>query len=74
MVGMELVEDEVKTPATKLTADVLETCKDLGLLIGKGGYFGNVIRITPPMCLTKEDVDFMLDVFDDVFAKETADV
>ena len=72
MGGLELVEDEDKTPATQLTADIFETCKDLGLLIGKGGYYGNVLRIKPPMCLTKEDIVFMLEVLDEAFAKETA--
>jgi alanine-glyoxylate transaminase/(R)-3-amino-2-methylpropionate-pyruvate transaminase len=71
MVGVELVEDADKTPAAQLTANVFETCKDMGLIIGKGGYFGNVLRIKPPMCITEEDVAFMLEVFDDAFAKET---
>ncbi len=64
MVGVELIEDENKTPATKLTADVFETCKDMGLIIGKGGYYGNVLRIKPPMCMTQDDVVFMLEVLD----------
>jgi len=72
MVGVELVEDEDKTPATQLTANVFETCKDLGLIIGKGGYFGNVLRIKPPMCLNENDIDFMLEVLEEAFAKETA--
>jgi alanine-glyoxylate transaminase / (R)-3-amino-2-methylpropionate-pyruvate transaminase len=72
MVGIELIEDQDKTPASKLTVDVLETCKDMGLLIGKGGFYGNVLRITPPMCLNEEDIAFMLEVLDEVFAKETA--
>jgi alanine-glyoxylate transaminase/(R)-3-amino-2-methylpropionate-pyruvate transaminase len=72
MVGVELIEDENKTPATKLTADVFETCKDMGLIIGKGGYYGNVLRIKPPMCMTQADVVFMLEVLDEAFAKETA--
>ncbi|MFT4592748.1 MAG: alanine-glyoxylate transaminase/(R)-3-amino-2-methylpropionate-pyruvate transaminase [Phycisphaerales bacterium] len=72
MVGVELIEDENKTPATQLTANIFETCKDNGLIIGKGGYFGNVLRIKPPMCITKEDVSFMLAVLDDAIAKETA--
>jgi len=72
MVGVELVEDDDKTPATQLTADIFETCKDLGLIIGKGGYFGNVLRIKPPMCIAKEDITFMLDVLEEAFAKETA--
>jgi alanine-glyoxylate transaminase / (R)-3-amino-2-methylpropionate-pyruvate transaminase len=72
MVGVELVSDDAKIPATQLTADIFETCKNLGLIIGKGGFFGNVLRIKPPMCLTENDIDFMLDVFDEAFAKETA--
>jgi alanine-glyoxylate transaminase/(R)-3-amino-2-methylpropionate-pyruvate transaminase len=71
MVGVELIENESKTPATKLTADIFETCKDMGLIIGKGGYFGNVLRIKPPMCITEEDIEFIVEVLDDAFATET---
>jgi alanine-glyoxylate transaminase/(R)-3-amino-2-methylpropionate-pyruvate transaminase len=71
MVGVELIEDEEKTPATQLTANVFETCKDLGLIIGKGGYYSNVLRIKPPMCVTEEDIVFMLEVLGEAFAKET---
>ncbi|MBC8201096.1 MAG: aminotransferase class III-fold pyridoxal phosphate-dependent enzyme [Planctomycetes bacterium] len=72
MVGVELVEDDSKTPATQLTADIFETCKELGLIIGKGGYYGNVLRIKPPMCLSEKDVVFMLEVLEEAFAKETS--
>ena len=65
MLGVEFVEDKTsKAPAPKITADVVERCKDLGLLIGKGGLNGNVLRIKPPMCITKEDCDFMVEVLD----------
>ena len=65
MVGVELVTaPSTKQPATAETADVLERAKDLGLLVGKGGFFGNVLRIKPPMCLTEADVDFILAVLD----------
>jgi len=36
----------------------------MGLLIGKGGLWGHCLRIKPPMCITKEDVDFCLEVLD----------
>ncbi|MHC5004082.1 MAG: aspartate aminotransferase family protein [Planctomycetota bacterium] len=69
MVGVELVVDrDSREPASAATAEVLERCREHGLLVGKGGFFGNVIRIKPPMCLTAEDVDFMLAVLDLAFA------
>jgi alanine-glyoxylate transaminase/(R)-3-amino-2-methylpropionate-pyruvate transaminase len=70
MLGIELVKDRMtKEPAKSECAQVLETCKDFGLLLGKGGLHGNVIRIAPPMCLNQADADFMLEVFDAAFAK-----
>ena len=65
MCGVELVTDRAtKAPASKQCADVFERCKDLGLIIGKGGFAGNVLRIKPPMCLTEADIEFMLGVLD----------
>ena len=65
MLGIELVKDRgTKEPAKEACMRVFETCRDLGLLIGKGGLHGNVLRIKPPMCLTEADADFMLDVLD----------
>lgn len=65
MLGVELVRDRAtKEPAKSETLDVLEAAREAGVLIGKGGLEGNVLRIKPPMCITKPDVDFALDVFD----------
>ena len=69
MTGIELVKDRgTKEPATEACVRVWERAKTLGLLIGKGGFFGNVLRIKPPMCLTRPDVDFMIDVLDRAFS------
>lgn len=60
MIGMELVSDR-ETRKALPASDVLEIwedCKDMGLLIGKGGHYGNVFRIKPPMCITSDDVRF----------------
>ncbi|MEM9079249.1 MAG: aminotransferase class III-fold pyridoxal phosphate-dependent enzyme [Verrucomicrobiota bacterium] len=66
MLGVELVTDRnTKDPATAECAAVWNKCKDLGLLLGKGGLFGNVLRIKPPMCLTQDDADFMVEVIDE---------
>ena len=65
MVGVELVRDlKTKEPASQECARVFERAKELGVLIGKGGFFGNVLRIKPPMCLTRPDVDFLIEVLD----------
>ena len=70
MLGVELVTDrELKTPAKAETMHVMDKMKDLGVLIGKGGFYGNVFRITPPLCFTKEDADFLADAMDYTISK-----
>jgi alanine-glyoxylate transaminase/(R)-3-amino-2-methylpropionate-pyruvate transaminase len=70
MLGLELVTDRsTRAPATTQTLDVLEAAREMGLLLGKGGLDGNVLRIKPPMCITADDADFALDVLDRVLAR-----
>ncbi|XP_030480145.2 alanine--glyoxylate aminotransferase 2 homolog 2, mitochondrial [Cannabis sativa] len=70
MLGVELVTDRhLKTPAKAETLHIMDQMKDLGVLIGKGGYHGNVFRITPPLCFNKEDADFLVDALDYSMAK-----
>ncbi|MEY2428978.1 MAG: hypothetical protein QOJ40_1863, partial [Verrucomicrobiota bacterium] len=70
MLGVELVKDrKTKEPAKAETAQILEFAREMGLLLGKGGLWGQSIRFAPPMCITKADADFILEVFDAAFAK-----
>ena len=70
MLGMELVRDRrSKEPATQEAAAVLEKARERGVLIGKTGLFGNVLRIKPPLCITREDIDFALDVLDEALGE-----
>ena len=65
MIGIEMVQDkDSKAPLSpEKMSQIWEDCKTMKVLIGKGGLSGNVFRIKPPMCITKEDADFALEVF-----------
>jgi len=70
MLGIELVKDRSsKEPAKEECAQVVETCKELGLLLGKGGLWGQTIRFSPPMCINTADADFLLEVLDQALAR-----
>ena len=65
MQGIELVKDrQTKEPATEATNLVMERARANGLLVGKGGLYGNVIRMSPPLNISKADVDQALAALD----------
>ena len=65
MQAIELVEDRTtKKPATMQTAMLLEAARENRVLMGKGGMYGNVIRITPPMNVGRSDVDQFIGILD----------
>jgi 4-aminobutyrate aminotransferase len=58
MIGVELVRPDTGSPgepAPELASAVLEAAKRRGLLVGKGGLHGNVLRIAPPLSLTTDE-------------------
>ncbi|CAF1703873.1 unnamed protein product [Brassica napus] len=70
MLGVEFVTDrDLKTPAKLETLHLMDQMKEMGVLVGKGGFYGNVFRITPPLCFTLNDADFLVDVMDHALSK-----
>jgi len=61
MIGVELVAPGTKVPNPEAATSVMEAAKRDGLLIGKGGLYGNVLRIAPPLTLTQEEAEEGLD-------------
>ncbi len=65
LLGMELVEDrKSKVHAIKETVALMDRCREKGLLLGRGGLYGNVLRIAPPLSITADQVDQMLEIID----------
>ncbi len=70
MQGIELVKDrQTKEPAPQETAQLMEECRRGGLLVGKGGLWGNVVRMSPPLNINKADVDEAIRILDQAFGK-----
>ena len=44
----------------------MEKLRQKNVLIGRGGPFGNVLRLQPPLCMTKDDAAYFLDTFEDI--------
>ena len=68
MLALETVRPGSLEPAPELASDLSERCKKAGLLIGKGGLYGNVLRISPPMTVTAEEIETGLGVMIDSIA------
>jgi 4-aminobutyrate aminotransferase-like enzyme len=65
---MELVGEQ-KKPDVENTKRVMELTKKYGLLVGKGGTYGNVLRVAPPLNTNKDQIDQALKVLDQSFGQ-----
>ena len=75
MLGIELVRDRTtKQPATKEMLQVMEHCRENGLLIGKGGLDNNVARLQPPLELTKEQMEKACAILGEALSKTEKDM
>ena len=67
MVGIELVEDlATKAPATAQAGKIRAAMREKGILIGVGGGFANVLRIQPPLSISKEELTTVVNTLKDV--------
>ena len=75
MQGVEVVRDENagdRTPGPEATLRMLEETKKRGLLIGRGGLYGNVLRVAPSLVVARGEVEDALKILDDAFAAVAA--
>jgi 4-aminobutyrate aminotransferase len=64
MIGVELVRDPQLTPAAAEADAVRDACLEMGVLIGVGGVYGNVLRIQPPLVITTAQLNRLLEVLE----------
>jgi len=57
MIGVELGNPDSGAPTPAMAAQVMEEAKTEGLLIGKGGLYGNALRIAPALSITEDEAD-----------------
>jgi 4-aminobutyrate aminotransferase len=67
MQGLELIHPD-KSPNPQAVAQVFEKTREFGLLIGKGGLWGHVIRLGPPLNCSRNDVDEAIKALDQAFS------
>ena len=74
MQAIEIVAPGSTQPDAARTAAFVDTCKDMGLLLGKGGLYGNVVRIAPHLNVSTEDMDIAMDIVGQVLVAVSQDM
>ncbi len=70
MIGIELVKDRVsKTPATEATKKIVKDMQNNGVLMGLGGFYGNVLRLQPPLVITEDQANKVMTVMTQALQK-----
>lgn len=72
MIGVELVKPGTTEPDVSATLAIMEDARTAGLLIGRGGLYGNVLRVTPPMTVTAAEADEALDILGQAISRRDA--
>jgi 4-aminobutyrate aminotransferase-like enzyme len=70
LLALELVEDrKTKAPATAATLQLIEATRENRIMVGRGGLYGNVLRLSPPMNINRDDVDEFIRRLDASFCR-----
>lgn len=70
VMGLEIVQDQITNkPAAELTQKIIFNCGEYGMLLGRVGLFGNVIRIAPPLVITEQEAGIGIDIMDKVLSE-----
>lgn len=68
--GLEIVKSkESKTPAPEITLRIIRIAASYGLMMGRVGFYGNVIRIAPPLVITEQECDLGIAMLDKVMSE-----
>jgi 4-aminobutyrate aminotransferase len=68
--GLEIVENKTtNTPSIALCRKIIFGAAQYGLMMGKVGIYGNVIRVAPPLTIKQEECDFAVAVLDIVLSE-----
>ena len=66
VIGIEIVSNKKeKKPAVDICKKIIWKCAELGLMLGRVGMYGNVIRVAPPLVIKKEECDIAVEIFDE---------
>ncbi|HZD79406.1 MAG TPA: aspartate aminotransferase family protein [Actinomycetota bacterium] len=70
MIGVEMVTDGTsKEPDAQGANRVMESARERGVLIGRGGLYGNVLRLSPPLTITEDDAERAVETLDVAFGE-----
>jgi 4-aminobutyrate aminotransferase/(S)-3-amino-2-methylpropionate transaminase len=70
VIGLEFVDPaDGYTPSPEITSKVVMGCAELGILLGKVGLYGNVIRVAPPLVILPPELDIAVETFERVIGK-----
>ncbi|MFC5068934.1 aspartate aminotransferase family protein [Flaviflagellibacter deserti] len=67
--GLEFNDEETREPDTAMATFVINGMKERGVLIGAAGFYGNTLKIRPPLCFSRENADLFFDVLTDVLGE-----